>query len=263
MKKTILISGALIFTLTVGLTSCKKEGCTDPTAINYDTAAQKDDGSCEFSNVPEPSTYIPSFNGEFGALIALKTVTTIETPIGNQEQNIGTAVAVFSENGGTSFVGAGTVSLDDNELNPQDNNSYVFTPSASSYTGINFPANLTWKGTGGVWPTFEVTTNQGFSTVGEITSNDPAGSSSYTLTSSGVVGADSTLFAVYGANGHVLKTVGGNVFSHTFTAGEMSSIGTGFGFVQVVGLRYDIKNDSGKTYYLINETARTKQVNID
>ncbi len=33
--------------LSVGTVSCKKKGCTDPNAPNYDAEAQKDDGSCE------------------------------------------------------------------------------------------------------------------------------------------------------------------------------------------------------------------------
>lgn len=39
----------LIIILVVLLTSsCKKEGCTDDLATNFDTKAKKDDGSCEF-----------------------------------------------------------------------------------------------------------------------------------------------------------------------------------------------------------------------
>ena len=42
-KLTILTS-----VLAVGmLASCGKEGCTDPTAPNYNPDATKDDGSCE------------------------------------------------------------------------------------------------------------------------------------------------------------------------------------------------------------------------
>lgn len=36
--------------------SCKKEGCTDVTATNYDAEAKKDDGSCIF---PEPDPRDP------------------------------------------------------------------------------------------------------------------------------------------------------------------------------------------------------------
>lgn len=34
-----------------GVTSCKKEGCTDPDATNYDEKAKEDDGSCEYAVV--------------------------------------------------------------------------------------------------------------------------------------------------------------------------------------------------------------------
>lgn len=50
----------LILAATLGLTACKKEGCTDPTALNYDSDAKKDDGSCTFEETPAytvPSTY--------------------------------------------------------------------------------------------------------------------------------------------------------------------------------------------------------------
>ena len=51
----ILLAGALTFT------SCKKKGCMDPTAENYDANAEKDDGSCQPVTIPPytvPSTYI-------------------------------------------------------------------------------------------------------------------------------------------------------------------------------------------------------------
>jgi len=37
---------------TMSFNSCKKKGCTDETAINYDSDAKKDDGSCEYSSNP-------------------------------------------------------------------------------------------------------------------------------------------------------------------------------------------------------------------
>lgn len=43
---------ALAFGLAMGVSSCKKEGCTDPIATNYDEKAKEDDGSCEY----DPST---------------------------------------------------------------------------------------------------------------------------------------------------------------------------------------------------------------
>lgn len=52
MKKYIILS---IIGL-VGLSSCKKEGCTNPEATNYSAEAEKDDGSCQFENVITPPT---------------------------------------------------------------------------------------------------------------------------------------------------------------------------------------------------------------
>lgn len=59
MKRTtsIILTGILA----VGIVSCKKKGCTDSLASNYDSEAKKNDGSCEYDTLPEystPSTYI-------------------------------------------------------------------------------------------------------------------------------------------------------------------------------------------------------------
>jgi hypothetical protein len=52
MKKTTI--QALAITMLIGgsmatLSSCKKEGCTDPNATNYSDEAKKDDGSCTYA----------------------------------------------------------------------------------------------------------------------------------------------------------------------------------------------------------------------
>ena len=49
MKRKILIGLGLV----VLLISCKKEGCIDPTAINYDANADVDNGTCTYPE-PEP-----------------------------------------------------------------------------------------------------------------------------------------------------------------------------------------------------------------
>lgn len=46
--KTIKYFLPLLVMGTLMLASCKKEGCTDETAINYNDKAKKDDGSCEY-----------------------------------------------------------------------------------------------------------------------------------------------------------------------------------------------------------------------
>lgn len=48
MKKLFKIGLIAILGIGLTLTSCKKKGCIDEVAKNYDTEAQKDDGSCEY-----------------------------------------------------------------------------------------------------------------------------------------------------------------------------------------------------------------------
>ncbi|MCG8574834.1 MAG: hypothetical protein MI810_08125 [Flavobacteriales bacterium] len=45
MKKTLLFIGLGLLTLA----SCKKKGCTDENAANYDVTAEKDDETCEYN----------------------------------------------------------------------------------------------------------------------------------------------------------------------------------------------------------------------
>lgn len=49
MKK-VLLSLSLVLPLAM---SCKKEGCTDSTAMNYSVEAKKDDGTCKYSSTNE------------------------------------------------------------------------------------------------------------------------------------------------------------------------------------------------------------------
>lgn len=44
----------LFAALSAGVVSCKKDGCTDPAAENYDSKAKKDDGSCTYAPAVDP-----------------------------------------------------------------------------------------------------------------------------------------------------------------------------------------------------------------
>lgn len=60
--KTLIIMPVMAIAL---LTSCRKEGCTDETAINYSAEAKKEDGTCIYENItPVPSTYSFNRNGQ-------------------------------------------------------------------------------------------------------------------------------------------------------------------------------------------------------
>ncbi len=50
MKNLRLLSMIALASIMV-FSSCKREGCTDPTSLNYDPKAKKDDGSCTYGAV--------------------------------------------------------------------------------------------------------------------------------------------------------------------------------------------------------------------
>lgn len=265
--KRLFFINAIALVSVGAFSSCKKEGCTDPLATNYNPAATKDDGSCETGSTASaatpPSGYTPSYTGTFATLVGIKSLSTTSTPIGPIDTEIGTAVAVFSEDGGANFMTAGTVSVDGNNLSAQTNNSYVYTLGQSNPTGISFGSTQSWMGSGANWPAFSASTNVGFPSVSTISSSDVTASSGYTLSCSSSISADSIYFSVYGPNGSAMKVVAGGTSSYTFSSAELSGVGSGSGFVQVVGINYDPQTVGGRAYYLLNETARTKSVTIN
>lgn len=266
MKKRHVIFTLVVVAMGMAVTSCKKEGCTDSTATNYNEEANKDDGSCVYPETPSasaPGTYTPTYTGTFGTLVAIKTISTTSTPIGPVTTEIGTSVAAFSEDGGANFMSAGTVQTDGNTLTVNSNATYTYIPSSSNPMGISYGSTVNWSGSGNAWPSFSASTTQGFSSITEISSGDVSTSSSYTLQCSSVSNADSVLFAVYGPDGSKIVIVGGGNNSHTFTAADLSGVGSGQGFVQIVGLNYDPQTIGSRPYWLLNETVRTKQVNLD
>lgn len=60
MKTTKMKLGFMFLTaaLAVSTVSCKKEGCTDETATNYNSEAKKDDGSCTYAEEPVDETTV-------------------------------------------------------------------------------------------------------------------------------------------------------------------------------------------------------------
>ena len=50
----ILSKFYLVLFLGIIITSCSKEGCTDPSAYNYNSAADSDNGSCDYEGCTDP-----------------------------------------------------------------------------------------------------------------------------------------------------------------------------------------------------------------
>ena len=88
----MLMAASLVF----GAASCKK-GCTDPTAINYDANAKKDDGTCIASNDTTDDTVVEKFG----------MITQDETWTANNIYQLNGKVVV--DNGVTLTIEAGTI----------------------------------------------------------------------------------------------------------------------------------------------------------
>ncbi|PKR81479.1 DUF4856 domain-containing protein [Brumimicrobium salinarum] len=112
-----------IFVLTAAaamLVACKKEGCTDETAINYSSEAKKDDGSCKYEtsggeSYNIPTTYVfkdangnstVSYGGQIDRLNQLEEMVAVMKS-GTEgvvaEQNLLDMYANTGDNGGGNF----------------------------------------------------------------------------------------------------------------------------------------------------------------
>tara|TARA_B110000046_G_scaffold66681_1_gene74612 strand:- start:2696 stop:3079 length:384 start_codon:yes stop_codon:yes gene_type:complete len=77
MKRTIKTFGilALSMGLIFTLDYCKKDGCMDETATNYDSEAEEDDGSCEYDEAVEGCTDSTATNYNANATVDDGTCT--------------------------------------------------------------------------------------------------------------------------------------------------------------------------------------------
>lgn len=118
----VLVAGALAFT------SCKKKGCTDPNALNYDASAEKDDGSCEEDSGPSyttPSTYnftdgngnnTVDYSGQSDRLNQLSEMTALMatgTTAAVSAQDLKDMFANVGDNGNGNFSFSSTKQLKD------------------------------------------------------------------------------------------------------------------------------------------------------
>lgn len=94
-SNTIKVSSlAMIAVLGLGTLACKKKGCTDPYASNYNAEAQKDDGSCIESTTTEN-------------VVKTGTITVDETWTANTIYELNGKVVV--DNGATLTIEPGTI----------------------------------------------------------------------------------------------------------------------------------------------------------
>lgn len=210
----------------------------------------------------EPPT--PTITDGYGTLVAVKSVTTFDPGFGVPvtEIDMGIASAAFTD--GTNydnFVNAGVVEVEGQELSQFDNNSYVFTPSQTDPTGIEYSSSPEWVvGGAGDIPGFTHTVGINFPTVGDINSSTTVPSSGdFTVSVPNVSGADSVYFML----GGVIHIEAGNVTSSTFTEAEIDGMSSGASFAQVAPYKIESDIYSGKTFYFVTEKVVTQSVTIE
>jgi hypothetical protein len=258
MKKVAIYLSA--FVLAAGLHSCNKGSTSTPTPP---------------ANTP-PSVTAPS--DAWGAMVVVKLKTAYTTPAypGLPSQtiayNVGTAAAVFyNAVGATTFVDAGTTKVNDSLLTKLQNNGYAFSPTgiaAGSDLGLNlngYSHNWTVSGSSNV--TALSYSHSGYlPNIGDVVSStDVATNAAYTLTVDGTsYTADSMIWVLAGPSGHVQHVTGPGVFSNTFSASEVGTVGKGDnqGLVQVAPYFINSTTLNGKKYYFIKESCATKTVSL-
>lgn len=255
------------------LIACKKEGCMDKYAVNYDVHAEK--GNEQFCLFKKPKTcnYIPIFGKNSATLVSLDLGYFYnKTKMGNYYSWSSIYFAKFSEDGG-NMVSAGninfSISTELNGVNPfyynlskSSNNSYSHQYFNNGGVPVPLPDTIRWQGTGNVWPAFNLNTSNGFSGTSKLQSGNPKISSSYTFKVSSMSNADSLVLQIFGQAKSITKVIPASATSQVFSQSEIKSLGKGKAYLRVVSIRYDKQIVGGRTYYFLNAKRSGKKVSI-
>lgn len=266
----------IIFVSAFVIFGCRKQGCTDEFALNYDVSAKKEYNElCIYKN-PEVKEYVPSYGANTATLATINRGRTKHVwKVGTYYSWSYTLAAKFHGNNG-EYRSAGLVSsrqkIPDVSINGfyflalpvLSDNSYLknvtVEPPAPFFS---FPDTLAWKATGDVWPAFEISSTVGQPDKSKIISDNPSIESSYNFKVNTVSNADSLALEIIGQRKHIVKVIHSSESSHVFSQEEIESVGRGNAVLRVVSLRYGKQIVGGKTYYMLNQKRSTKEVFIE
>lgn len=241
----------LLFFILIASQSCKK--VEDPTVAPAKTTS--------------PASPQIKISDADAVLVGLQTVTYTEVGGFPIETSIGLPIALFFD--GANFKDVGTVSCEGKSLAKQDNNSYIFIPSATDPLGATYDNEINWvvSGANG-FPRGDYNAKGSFPGSVEIdatTGQSIDTKSTFTLaTKIAVTNSDSVYFGIYGPSGAVNHVIAGNASSFTFSEAEMKSIGTGAGFMQIAAVK-QVKREvlsNGEIIYYLTEKVNTASVTL-
>lgn len=269
------INFIILFGISIVLIGCKKEGCTDEYAVNYDSQSTKtNDGFCIY-NDPETHNYVPTFEANSATLMALdKGEASHYGKYGTYYSWSYSLAAKFSENGKNIVLAGdvgmtiyyGPLNLDSiyfRQLNMKTNFSYLINDIVMYGLPHYFPHPIKWRGSGAVWPAFNLTDSIGFSGTSVVQSGTPKLSSPYAFNVSSISDADSLVLQLIGQRNQITKVIPASASSHVFSQSEIESVGKGTAYLRVLSIRYDIQITGGRSYYLLNTKRSMKKVHIE
>jgi hypothetical protein len=133
----------LVVGLGVGFSSCKKKGCTDPSATNFNSKAKKDDGSCLYKptikiiGAADTSISVGSTYTDLGATATNKDGSSVDVTVDNQVVTTTTGINYVNYSA-TNANGTSTAKRTVNVVIGQDN--WTVTWDVSSNCGTtSFP----------------------------------------------------------------------------------------------------------------------------
>jgi hypothetical protein len=227
----------------------------------FSGCAKKSDSTDSTPTSNTPSTQTPSFSDGWGLMAAVTSVSYQVVAGVTIPLFVNTATAAFQASAGSStYVDAGTVSLNSKTLTKSTNNVYIYNNLTDP---LDFSA-VNWNVTGaGSIPAITYSDNKpipdysGFSTLPGTISR----ASDLTIALSGTISdADTVYIIISGTDGKfVMKRLAGNAAECKFTTADLSvlSAGTG-GIIQVTPWNYKTEDFSDKKFYFVNEKAYTK-----
>lgn len=208
----------------------------------------------------------PTFNDADAVLASIQTLSYQSANGYEFSVAVDVAVAAFFETS-ASYYPAGLVSINTNDLEMNDNNSYtsVSATSANIDLGLGTSGNV-WSVAGATnVSAFNHTTSRGMPSdvkfSAAITKVNTANTLNVAIVSAPTV-CDSILYLVAGNDKTVSKIVARTVTNVDFTTSELSGF-TGTGVVQVAPYNFEFSVEGGKKIYYINEKVITSQVEFE
>lgn len=235
------------------------------------SSCKKDEDDDNNQTTTSPENPMPTPSDADGVCVSIKSSVAVEVPsIGTQTTVTGLAVAAFPGTG-DSFIDAGNVTCNGSALSKFENNSYAYTPDASNPLGLSFSSQNDWSVAGGGGITgFTYSNGTNIPTIGKLTAPATVDVGSdlnlgidMSSSSTQLNNPDSIYFGVYGPDGNLFVAKAGTTTSHTFTAGDLGTVGTGSGYVQIAAVKFNKQTLSGQTIYFINEGVMTNSVTFE